>query len=126
MPTKTENTIDWGSGTLYIIPQEGGDPVPIGPVKGLTETIEREHLDGADLPAPLTTSLTQTLTFEAELESLNPKAMFFLTGDPSYMARWAVVMRPRLAHLARYAKKGRARKKNVHRLVAFMIEELKR
>jgi hypothetical protein len=33
---------------------------------------------------------------------------------------------PRLAHLARYAKKGRARKKNVHRLVAFIIEELKR
>lgn len=100
--------------------------MPVGPVKGLTETIEQEHLDGYDLPAPLTTSLTQTLTFEAELESLNPKAMFFLTGDPAYMALWSISKNPRLAHLARYAKKGRARKKNVHRLVAFMIEELKR
>lgn len=33
---------------------------------------------------------------------------------------------PRQVHLALYAKKSRARKKNVHRLVAFMIEELKR
>lgn len=124
MPPK--NNMELGPGALYFIPSEGSDPVYCGEVKSLEYT-EDTYAPVDDLGRPAV-GLTRDTTAEVtmELEPLNPKAMFFLTGDPSYMARWAVVMRPRLAHLARYAKKGRARKKNVHRLVAFMIEELKR
>jgi hypothetical protein len=118
--------MELGPGALYFIPPEGSDPVYCGEVKSLEYTEEPGTMaeDGIGCPIFPLSGASAELTME--LEPLNPKAMFFLTGDPSYMTRWAVVMRPRLAHLARYAKKGRARKKNVHRLVAFMIEELKR
>jgi hypothetical protein len=125
MPTKTDNTIEWGSGTLYFYPPEGGDPVAVGPVKGLTETVEKEHLDDPGLPCPLTTSLTQTVTFEAELEALSLPALWLLTGDPLYAAEWAMQNHPRLVHLAVRAKTARRRKKNYQRVIRAFLEEVK-
>lgn len=123
MPTKTENTIEWGSGTLYFYPPEGGDPVAVGPVKGLTETIEQEHLDDCDLPAPLTTSLTQTVSFEAELAPLSLPKLWRLTGDPIHVVTWAKQNHPRLAHLAAYAKTARRRTKSIRRLSRMFVKE---
>lgn len=117
MPTK--NNMELGPGTLYFMPPKGGDPVYCGEVKNL------EYTEEADTPA-LRALKTIPTEITMDLEPPGLKAMFFLTGDPAYMARWALTQNPRLAHLARYAKKGRARNKNVRRLVAFIIEELKR
>lgn len=123
MPTKTENTINWGSGTLYYCPPEGGDPVAVGPVKGLTETIEQEHLDDPFLPAPVTKSLTQTFSFEAELEALSLPKLWRLSGDPALFAKWALTKHPHLAYLGAFAKTGRRRTKNLRRLVHMFVEE---
>lgn len=122
MPPK--NNMELGPGALYFMPPEGGDPVYCGEVKSLEYT-EDTYAPVDDTPA-LDALRTIPAEFTMELEPLSMKEMFYLTGDPAYMARWALTQNPRLAHLVRYAKKGRARKKNVHRLVAFMIEELKR
>ena len=121
MPTK--NNMELGPGTLYFMSPEGGDPVYCGECERLEYTQE-DYTPEADTPA-LGSLKTIPAEFTMELEPLSMKEMFYLTGDPAYMARWALTQNPRLAHLVRYAKKGRARKKNVHRLVAFMIEELK-
>lgn len=123
MPTKSENTIYWGSGTLYYCPPEGGDPVAVGPVKGLTETLEQEHLADPDLLAPVTTSMTQTVSFTAELEQLSLPKLWRLTGDPIYMSKWALLHHPRLAHLAVCAKTGRRRIKNIRRLIRMFVKE---
>lgn len=123
MPTKNENTIEWGSGTLYFYQPEGGDPVLVGPVKGLTETREEEGLDGTDLPIPVITSTTQTVTFEAEIEAISLPKLWRLTGDPILMVKWAKQSRPLLFHLARYAKTARKRSKNLRRLIRLFVEE---
>jgi hypothetical protein len=97
--------------------------VAVGPVKGLTETIEEEHLDDLDLLAPVTTSLTQTFSFEAELEQLSLPKLWRLTGDPALTTKWAKLNQPRLLHLAAFAKTGRARTKNLRRLIRLFVEE---
>lgn len=123
MPTKTETTIEWGSGTLYYCPPEGGDPVAVGPVKGLTETTEQEHLDDLDLLAPVTKSLTQTFSFEADLGYISLPKLWRLTGDPALTTKWAKLNQPRLLHLAIYAKTARRRTKSIRRLSRMFVKE---
>ena len=125
MPTKTETTIEYGSGTLYFCPPEGGDPVAFGPVKGLTETrVEEYQVDPEQAWMPsMATSLTQTLSFEAELEPLSLPKLWLLTRDPAIFAKWATANWPRLARLVVYAKTGRRRDKNLRRLIRLFVEE---
>jgi hypothetical protein len=123
MPTKNETTIEWGSGTLYFYPPEGGDPVAVGPVKDLTETREEEWQDDLGLPIPLNTSITQTVTFEAELEALSLPKLWLLTGDVSLLVKWSQQHHPRLFHLAGYAKTARRRAKNIRRLTRLFMKE---
>jgi hypothetical protein len=122
MPTKNEVTIEWGSGTLYFYPPEGGDPVPVGPVKDMTETVEREYQDHP-VVGLVNTSMTQTVTFEAELPAINLPAMWRLTGDPIYVAKWAMQNHPRLVHLYLHAKTARRRKKNGRRVWREFLKE---
>ena len=124
MPTKNETTIEWGSGTLYFYPPEGGDPVAVGPVKGLTETIEKECLDDPFLPAPLTTSLTQTLSFEADMGYISLPMLYRLTGDAQLFFKWSKLYHPRLVHLVAFAKTRRRRVKNLSRLVDMFAKEV--
>ena len=123
MPTKNETTIEWGSGTLFFIPPEGGDPVAVGPVKGLTETREEEWLNDPELPCPLNMSINQMVSFEAEMETISLPKLWRLTGDPVLLVKWGKKFHPRLTHLVAWAKTKKARKKNYHRLVDMFLEE---
>lgn len=124
MPTKNDTTIEWGSGTLYFYPPEGGDPVAVGQVKGLTETVEQEHQVDLESPVPvLTKSMTQTFSFEAELEALSLPKLWRLTGGPILLVKWAGQNHPRLFHLAKYAKTARRRTKNIRRLSRLFVKE---
>jgi hypothetical protein len=119
---ENKTTIEYGSGTLYFMPPEGGDPVAVGQVNGLTETIEQEHRDHP-LTGPLVISTTQTFSFEADLEQLSLPKLWRLTGDPIYLVRWAKQNHPRLFHLTCFAKTGRRRARNTRRLAIMFVKE---
>lgn len=122
MPPKNE-PLGLSAGTLYFYPPEGGDPVCVGPVKNYTEVIEPERIEDGPC-AGLCTAIKQTVTFEAEITALNLPNLWLLTRDPRLEWKWLDTQAPRrLVHLGKYAKKGRARTKNLRRLARLFVKE---
>lgn len=123
MPTKND-PIDLTCGTLYIYPPEGGGPVQLGEVKSLEVSMDpAENWDELGNPLPYINkpALTQEVTIE--LEPLSLPKLFLLTGDPLLVINWAAMERPKLLHLAAYAKSARRRKKSRLRIIREFIRE---
>lgn len=126
MPTKNE-PIELTGGTLYITPQEGGEPVQIGEVKSMEVTTEStEYLDALGNPLPYINPPPSTQEWTIELEPLGWPQLFWLTRDPLCAVKWAKDCRPHWVHLARYAKTGRRRTKNIRRIIRAFVKEVVR
>lgn len=97
--------------------------MPVGPVKNFTNTIEPECIEDGPC-AGLVKAINQTVTFEADLTALSLPNLWRLCMDPRLEWQWLDTQAPRrLVHLAKYAKKGRARTKNLRRLARIFLKE---
>ncbi len=127
MPTKNE-PIELTGGTLYMLPQDGGGQVQLGKVKSLEITTEQlgppEYLDDFGNPVPYICQRYPSQEVTIELEPLGWPQLFWLTRDPLCAVKWANDCHPRWVHLARYAKTGRRRTKNIRRIIRAFIEEV--
>lgn len=135
MPTKS--TIEHGAGTFYMTPLEGGDPLPFGPVKDCTETIEREFIEDGPF-AGLCTAVNQTVTFTAEMDPgeawerfqelfIKPVAEFYrqrIRDLAAVYGAWCTENHPDWVHILRRTKKKRTRKKYHDRLRRAFLEEV--
>ena len=109
--------IEFGSGTVYISNLEGVTS-PLGRINGAeietTPTVEDEH---AYIP--------NIGEYEATIEGickLYKNALMHLTG----VSQLAIDMCPnrKVVHLAKHAKKRRARKKNLNRAIYILEKEI--
>lgn len=128
MPIDNRPTLDLSTGELYMTPLDGGDPVRLGRVTEATQTAEYcdEYNElGIRNPVP---GRAASLSFEVTLQGVtfDPVTLWRLTYDVRCIVHWAVKYRPKLWRLALYAKTGRKRSKNVHRILLEFFEEVGR
>ena len=126
MPTENTPTLDLSTGALYLTPLDGGDPVRLGRAVEVTQTTEyNDECDELGIRNPMT-SLPASMSCEITLEdvTLDPVTLWRLTYDVRWVVRWAMETRPKLLHLATYAKTGRKRRKNIHRILREFCEEV--
>ena len=109
--------IEFGSGTVYISNLEGVTS-PFGRINGVeietTPTVEDEHV-----------YIPNIGDYEAAIEGtckLYKNALMYLTG----VSQLAIDMCPnkKVVHLAKHAKKRRARKKNLNRAIYILEKEI--
>ena len=125
MPTENE-PLDLSSGTLYLKMPADGNPALLGKVKSMEHTYEvTEYIDDLGSPAyiPMTPPTSAELSIELEPINLDPVALWRLTYNVKCIMVWAVRNRPRLVHLASYAKKATARHKNARRIVREFLQD---
>lgn len=123
----TENNIELGTGEFYMIPLDGGSPVRVGRVTEATQTVERtDYLNELGEPVPVLVPTLETATFECEIQpiTLDLVTIWRLTHDIRVVLVWAQENRPKLLHLATYAKSSRKRRKNIIRILRDFFEEV--
>lgn len=123
MHPDNKNVLDLSSGKLYIKDPTTGAPLALGKVNSVEITPAHEEFDPLGDPLPRL-STPQEFTIEMEMD---PESMRELL-DPMHIfarecLRWAIWNRPKLLHLAAYAKTARCRKKNSRRIVREFIRE---
>lgn len=136
MPTK--NTIELGTGTLYLTPLDGGDPVPLQNATMTVTQIEEPDIlgDCPDVARPLRVADEYTITVEMEpgeaweaFQELYVKPMAKLCREwieklaATYCA-WCMENHPGWVHILRRTKKKRTRKKYHDRLRRAFLEEV--
>lgn len=132
MPTETNPALilDPSAGQLYMKPLDGGDPVHLGRVIEFTQTVERHDYHGyhdelgAPVPVLIPAADTMSVEFTLQPVEFDPATLWRLTHDISCVIAWAVQNRPKLWHLANYAKTYRKRRKNVHRILREFMQEV--
>lgn len=95
MPTKDE-PLNLNDGTLFYIPPNGGNPVPL-------------TIGGDILPEPY-------VAIQAAAADLLLPVIMEVVAETRKITEWSIKHRPRLAHLAIYAKTARKRKKQIERI----------
>lgn len=124
MHPDNESVIDLSSGKLYIKDPVTGTPLELGKVTSM-EITPPEEFDPLGEPLPLRTA--QEFEMEIELEP-DPEVLRELFDPMRAFAReclgWAILNRPKLLHLAAYAKTARRRRKNSRRIVQEFIRDL--
>jgi hypothetical protein len=133
MPTKNE-PLDLSAGTLYMIPLEGGEPVPLGPCTMTVTPVEKEpDILGRD---PI--RINQDSSFEIELEpdaeawqkfqemTVNPILQLYreyIRKTAQEIADWCRINHPDWLQILLRTKKKRIKKKYRDRIFRAFMEE---
>lgn len=126
MPIDNAPTLDLSTGAFYMTPLDGGDPVRLGRAVEVTQTTEyNDECDELGICNPMAAA-TASMSCEITLEDVtfDPVPLWRLTHDIRCVVHWAVKYRPKLLHLATYAKTGRKRRKNIRRILREFCEEV--
>ena len=113
MPTKNENGITLGPGTVYINGEEFGG---ISEAECTVEPDDVDVLQHMRNNAALLANAAMDVTFSAEMAAKAfTRLCHVMTGIDKYLRE--TCPNRRVAHLARYAKKRRVREKNYKRMI---------